>query len=103
MKVQSHAASSTKADSTSPISAPLVSLDSAIFKDVRVALQASLGQASLTVQELLALKAGSILKLDLKVNELVELHLNNSLVARGEIVAVDNNFGLRIVEIAPAS
>ena len=82
---------------------PLVSLDSAIFKDVRVALQARVGQATLSVQDLLALKSGDILKLDLKVNEPIELLLNSALVARGEIVAVDDHFAIRIVEIASAS
>ncbi len=52
------------------------------------------------IEDLLDLKSGSIVKLDLKVNDLIELRLNNALVARGEIVAVDDHFGVRIVEIA---
>ncbi|MFI4973103.1 MAG: flagellar motor switch protein FliN [Caulobacterales bacterium] len=80
---------------------PLVSLDSAILKDVQVALQAKLGRATLSVDELLALKAGSIVKLDVKMSEPIELCLNDSLIARGEIVAVGDNFGVRIIEIAP--
>jgi flagellar motor switch protein FliN len=82
---------------------PLLFIDSTIFKDVRVALQAKLGQATLTVADLLALRSGSILKLDAKISELVELRLNDSIVARGEIVAVDDNFGVRIVEVAEIS
>src|SRR4051812_30007795 len=69
-------------------SGPLLSMDSPLFKDVRVQLDVKLGAAVLSVAELLALKAGSVVKLDLKINDLVELHLNESLVARGEIVAV---------------
>ncbi|HYF22973.1 MAG TPA: FliM/FliN family flagellar motor switch protein [Caulobacteraceae bacterium] len=79
---------------------PLVPLDSALFKDVNVAIQAKLGLATLSVEELLALRAGSVVKLDVRLNELIELRLNQSLVARGEIVAVDDHFGVRIVEIA---
>lgn len=82
---------------------PLLFIDSMIFKDVRVALQARLGQATMTVADLLALKSGSIVKLNLQMNELVELRLNESVVARGEIVAVDDNFGVRIVEVAQIS
>ena len=78
----------------------LVSLDSAVLKDVQVAVQARLGQANMQIEDLLALKSGSIVKLDLKVNDLIERRLNNALVARGEIVAVDDHFGVRIVEIA---
>lgn len=81
---------------------PLLSLDSAIFKDVAVELSAKLGRATLSVEELLGLHAGSVVKLDVKINDLVELRLNDSLVARGEIVAVGGNFGVRITEIGPA-
>ncbi len=79
---------------------PVISPDSPIFKDVRVTLNAALGQAELSVHEILALKSGSVVKLEAKLNDLVELRLNDSLVARGEIVAVDGNFAVRIVEIA---
>ena len=84
-------------------SAPLVSIDSAIFKDVNVELQAKLGAITLSVGELLALRSGSVVKLDMQMNDLIELRLNQSLVARGEIVAVDDNFGVRIVEVAKIS
>ena len=82
-----------------PKAKPLVSIDSAIFKDVQVALTARLGRADLSVQELLALKSGSVVKLDLKINEPIELRLQDSLVARGEIVAVGDHFGVRIIEV----
>ncbi len=83
-----------------PKGAPLAPLDSAIFKDVDVVLAVRLGELMLTVHDLLALKAGSVVKLDAKLNDLVELRLSDSVVARGEIVAVGDNFGIRIVDIA---
>ena len=82
---------------------PIISADSPIFKDVHVQLNAALGNADLSVQDILALKAGSVVKLDAKLNDLVELWLNDSLIARGEIVAVDGSFAVRIVEIAQLS
>ena len=82
---------------------PAISPDSPIFKDVPVVLDAALGRANLSVQDLLALKSGSVVKLDVRLNDLVELRLNESLVARGEIVAVGDSFGVRIVEIAQLS
>lgn len=82
---------------------PLVGLDSPIFKDVSVELQAKLGSVTMSIGELLALKSGAVLKLDLKLNDTIELRLNQSLVAKGEIVAVDDNFGVRIVEVANVS
>jgi flagellar motor switch protein FliN/FliY len=79
---------------------PLLSIDAAIFKEVKVSLRARLGETSLSVEELLALKPGAVVTLDTRLNDLVELRLNENLVARGEIVAVDDRYGIRIVEIA---
>lgn len=79
---------------------PLLSLDAAIFKNVRVSLQAKLGEVSLSVEDLLKLRNGSVVTLDRQMNDLVDLRLNDALIGRGEIVAVGDNFGLRIVEIA---
>lgn len=90
------------ADVASPAAAGpgVLSINASIFKDVHVQLQAKLGQARMSVEELLALKAGSVVKLDLLMSEPIELRLNESLIARGEIVAVDDNFGVRIIEVA---
>jgi flagellar motor switch protein FliN/FliY len=54
----------------------------------------------MTIEELMELKAGSALAFDRKLNEPIDIFLNGALVARGEIVAVDDHFGVRIVEIA---
>lgn len=89
--------------SVTPLEQPLLAVDSVIFRDVQVALQAKLGRTTMTVEELLALRAGSVVRLEEKLNGLVELRLNQALIARGEVVAVDDHFGVRIVEIATAS
>jgi flagellar motor switch protein FliN/FliY len=83
-----------------PIGEPLVGLDSAILRDVNVELKARLGDVRLTVEALLALRAGSVVTVETKLADLVELRLNDAVVARGEIVAVGDNFGIRIVEVA---
>lgn len=80
----------------------LAPINSDLLRGVRVLLEARLGEASMTVEEMLALKADSIVTLETGLAEHVELYLNNALVARGEIVAVGEKFGIRIVEIAPA-
>jgi len=87
-------------DDTLPNGKSLLAIDAAVFSDVKVVLKARLGEVSLTIQELLALKSGSIIKLGLKLNEPIELSLNDAVVARGEIVAVDDSFGVRILERA---
>lgn len=90
----------TSATDDTPKGLPLLSLDAAIFKNVRVSLQAKLGEVSLSVDELLKLRNGSVVTLDRQMSDLVDLRLNDALIGRGEIVAVGDNFGLRIVEIA---
>ncbi len=82
--------------------APLLPPDSPLLRDLNVTLQARLGDAVMPIAELLALRAGSVLSLETRLNEPVELYLNDALVGRGEIVAVDDRFGVRILEIAAA-
>jgi flagellar motor switch protein FliN len=61
-----------------------------------------LGTASLSVADLMELKVGSVVELDNRLNDLVDLKLNGAVVARGELVAVEDHFAVRIVEIVPA-
>src|SRR5690349_4353111 len=79
----------------------LASINSELLGGVRVSLDARLGEAPMTVEQLMALKAGAVVTLTTSLADHVDLYLNNVLVARGEIVAVGGKFGVRIVEIAP--
>ena len=67
--------------------------------DVPVNISAVLGKASLSVAQLLKLGAGSVLELDRKVGEAIDIYVNNRLVARGEIVVVDERLGVTMTEI----
>ncbi len=67
--------------------------------DVPVNISAVLGKASLTVAQLLKLGAGSVLELDRKVGEAIDIYVNNRLVARGEVVVVDERLGVTMTEI----
>ena len=67
--------------------------------DVPVNISAVLGRASLSVQQLLQLGSGSILELDRKVGEAIDIYVNNRLVARGEVVIVDERLGVTMTEI----
>lgn len=72
-----------------------------VIKNIKVKLSVCLGEGELTVEELFELKQDSIIKLDRPTNAPVDLILDGRLVARGELVAVDDNFGIRIIEIKP--
>jgi flagellar motor switch protein FliN/FliY len=67
--------------------------------DVPVNISAVLGRANLSVSQLLQLGSGSILELDRKVGEAIDIYVNNRLVARGEVVIVDERLGVTMTEI----
>ena len=67
--------------------------------DVPVQLSAVLGKTSMPVSQLLRLGRGAVVELDRKVGEPVEIFVNNRLVARGEIMIVDDHLGITMTEI----
>lgn len=67
--------------------------------DVPVRIQAVLGRAMLEVSSLLRLSRGSVIELDRKVGEAIDIYVNNRLVARGEVVVVDERLGVTMTEI----
>ena len=73
--------------------------DLATVFDVPVNISAVLGRASLSVAQLLQLGQGSVLELDRKVGDAIDIYVNNRLVARGEVVVVDERLGVTMTEI----
>jgi len=67
--------------------------------DVPVKIQAVLGKTLIDVATLLKLNRGSVLELDRKVGEAIDIYVNNRLVARGEVVLVDDRLGVTMTEI----
>jgi flagellar motor switch protein FliN/FliY len=67
--------------------------------DVPVQISAVIGKTQLSVSELLKLAQGSVLELDRKVGEAIDIYVNNRLVARGEVVVVDERLGVTMTEI----
>lgn len=67
--------------------------------DVPVNISAVLGKSHMTVAQLLKLGNGSVLELDRKVGEAIDIYVNNRLVARGEVVVVDERLGVTMTEI----
>ena len=73
----------------------------AVF-DVPVQVSAVLGRAHMDVGELLNLGPGTVLGLDRKVGEAIDIYVNNRLVARGEVVLVEEKLGVTMTEIIRA-
>ena len=67
--------------------------------DVPVKVQAVLGRARMPVGELLHLGAGTVVELDRRVGEPVDIFVNDRLIARGEVVLIDNALGVTLTEI----
>ncbi len=67
--------------------------------DVPVQVSAVLGKATMQVSQLLKLGRGAVVELDRKVGEAIDIYVNNRLVARGEVVVVDDRLGVTMTEI----
>ncbi len=67
--------------------------------DIPVQLSAVLGKATMQVAQLLKLGRGAVVELDRKVGEAIDIYVNNRLVARGEVVVVEERLGVTMTEI----
>ena len=73
------------------------------LRDVPVELAVEIGRTQMTIGETLALGPGSIVTLNRLAGEPVDLLVNGTPIARGEVVVIDEEFGLRITEVVPGS
>jgi len=86
---------------TGPASpSPAVNLD--LLLDVELGVTLRFGQRRLLLREILDLNPGSVLDLDRQVADPVDMLLDGRVIARGEVVVFDGNYGLRVTEVAPA-
>lgn len=86
-----------------PVEVPIAvdsNLDLLLGVDLSLTLR--FGQRTLTLREILDLSSGSVIELDRRVQEPADLLLGDKLIARGEVVIVDSNYGLRITEVCDA-
>ena len=67
--------------------------------DIPVQVSAVLGKATMKVSQLLKLGRGAVVELDRKVGEAIDIYVNNRLVARGEVVVVEDRLGVTMTEI----
>ncbi|MCE1253010.1 MAG: flagellar motor switch protein FliN [Anaerolineae bacterium] len=71
--------------------------------NVHLTLSVELGRTSLTVRQVIDLQKGSVIELDRIAGEAVDIYANDRLIAKGDVVVVDDKFGVRITElISPA-
>lgn len=74
-----------------------------LLLDVEIPVAVEVGRAQMSLEDVLKMVPGSIVALDKKAEEPVDLRVNGKLVARGEVVLVDDTYGLRITQIVDAA
>lgn len=79
---------------------PLLRNHSGLLDSVKVGLNVVVGEVHTTLGELFGLQENAVLTIDRQVNQPVDLMINGSVVARGQLVVAGDNFGIRITEIA---
>jgi flagellar motor switch protein FliN/FliY len=108
-KVQASAGSSAESSADKPLSAPapkddetLKNMDLSRMKmvlDVPLKVTVELGRTKLLVNDLLQLGQGSVIELDKMAGEPMEIYVNDKLVAMGEVVVVNEKFGVRLTDV----
>lgn len=81
----------------SPLEVPVAGMD--VLLDVPLNISVELGRARCFVKDLINLSSGSVVELDKAAGDTVDILVNGKLFARGEVVVIDENFGVRIQEI----
>ena len=99
--LQTHAEIPAAAAAPAPVAAPVANgpdeFDAVC--DVPVKVQAVLGRSKMEIGELLRLKPGDVVELDRRVGEPCDILVNSRLIARGEVVMIDNSLGVTLTEI----
>lgn len=78
-------------------------IDINFLMDITLQLSIELGRAVLNVKDILSLRDGSVVELNKLAGDPVDIFVNNKLIARGEVVVIDDNFGVRVTDILSPS
>lgn len=89
----------TQQESAEPVQEAFVGTDLDLILDIPLELSVELGRTKMLVNELLQLGQGSIVELEKLAGEPLEIYINRKLVAKGEVVVVNEKFGVRLTDI----
>ncbi|MBI1954206.1 MAG: flagellar motor switch protein FliN [Proteobacteria bacterium] len=89
---------SVSEDKTKRAAPPTMKELEAVY-EIPVQISAVLGRASMPVNQLLKLGRGAVVELDRRVGEAIDIYVNNRLIARGEVVVVEDRLGITMTEI----
>jgi flagellar motor switch protein FliN/FliY len=74
-----------------------------VLQNISVTLSIEVGRAQIKIKDLMRLTQGSVVELDRVAGEPLDLLINNTVVAQGEVVLVNERYGIRLTRVVPAS
>jgi flagellar motor switch protein FliN/FliY len=86
-------------DELMPTTGTGAALDTEVLMDIPVDLSIELGRTKISIRNLLQLNQGSVVELDRLAGEPLDVLINNTLVAHGEVVVVNDKFGVRLTDV----
>ena len=78
-------------------------LDLDILENIPVVLSAEVGRSSLKIKDLLRLSEGSVVEFDRLAGEAIDVGVNNTIIAKGEVVVVNERYGIRLTQVLEAA
>ena len=78
---------------------PEANIDQEVIRAIPITMTVEVGSTRLKLRDLLRLAQGSVLELDRSVGELMDVKINNTVIAKGEVVTVGDKLGISVVEI----
>ncbi|HAW16870.1 MAG TPA: flagellar motor switch protein FliN [Oceanospirillaceae bacterium] len=78
-------------------------LDLDILENIPVVLSAEVGRSSLKIKDLLRLSEGSVVEFDRLAGEAIDVCVNNTIIAKGEVVVVNERYGIRLTQVLEAA
>ena len=91
----------TVQDTSSPSSGDLANLD--VIMEIPVTISMEVGKTDITIRNLMKLNQGSVVELDRFAGDPLDVYVNNNLIAHGEVVVVNEKFGIRLTDIINAT
>jgi len=88
---------------TAPESHHHTQINPEVLQNISVSITVEVGRTSMKIRDLLRLTQGSVVELDRIAGEPLDLMVNNTVVAQGEIVLVNERYGIRLTRVVPAS
>ena len=94
---------SSAGEAESKISTLEDEIDLDVLQNIPVTLSVEVGRTSMQIKDLLKLSEGSVIELDRVAGESIDLLVNNTVIARGEVVVVNERYGVRLTQVLDAA